>query len=1267
MSPYVLPLPLVFAVNLVLGVYAWRRRPAAGASALAFMFLGMGTWALADALYWASSGAAAQLFWAAARFLPTEIVAVMLFVFAVRYLSGNERLDTRHIAALFAFPLLTQLFLWTNSSHNLFWSSLERIQADGTLAFAFEDGIVFWLHALYDYVLIAAALFLLGRASLGAAGLYRTQFLAVVVAAAIPLGANLLTISGLSPFPYLDLTPFGFTVSGLLLALAMFRFRMLDVVPAARDAVIQNMDEGVLVLDGAGRVVDVNFAARRMFQRSEAEMVGQPLADLLPIWPELEADYGDGMRRVSIELGKFDPADGAGGGAEAVERDGANDEAPGRIYELRVSPLVDERGREAAPHEGARVVLLRDITERRQTEASLRYSQSKFEEVLKSIEDAYYECDLVGNLVLVNEAFGQEIGYPAEELRGRNFRRLTDGETARQLLRDFSGVYRTGEPLKSAEYRFIRSDGDDLFAELSVSLVHDRHGEPVGFRGLIRNVTERHRAAEKLRQSEEKYRTILDDIREGYYEIDLHGNFTEVNEVTTQITGVPADQIIGSNFAHFTDEADAMNLFQVYHRVFQTGEPARDVTFVINTPSGEQRILEASASAIHDADGRVTGFRGVVHDVTERRLAEEQIRKLSRAVEQSPAIVIITDTNGNIEYVNPKFTEISGYAAEEVVGRNPRILKSGHTPDDAYTTLWQTIAGGEEWRGELNNLKKSGDSYWVSASISPVTNGAGAITHFLAVQEDITERKRAEAELQRAKEAAEEAQKVAEAASAAKSTFLANMSHELRTPLNAIIGYSEMLIEDAAFDGFDELVPDLEKIHSAGRHLLQLINDVLDLSKIEAGKMELYLERFSVPDMVQEVTFTIQPLVDQNGNELVVEVDETVGAMRADLTKVRQALFNLLSNASKFTEGGTVRLAVATEQRDGADWLAFTVADTGIGMTEEQMDKLFQPFTQADASTTRKYGGTGLGLAITRRFCEMMGGHVTVESEPGVGSTFTIHLPRIVGKTPRAVAAAEKAVAGEGGTGAVVLVVDDDPTARDLLCRFLAKEGFTVRTAADGERALEMARALQPFAITLDVLMPGMDGWMVLRALKADPAVADIPVIMLTMVDNKRMGFALGASDYLAKPIERERLGDLLRLYQANQQAGPVLVVEDHEPTREMLSRVLRREGWAVLTAENGRVALERVEEVHPGLVLLDLMMPEMDGFEFVARFRRMQGMADVPIVVITAKDITPEDRERMNGGVRNFLQKSAYSWDELVEELRAQVATLARRPAKLE
>jgi len=379
----------------------------------------------------------------------------------------------------------------------------------------------------------------------------------------------------------------------------------------------------------------------------------------------------------------------------------------------------------------------------------------------------------------------------------------------------------------------------------------------------------------------------------------------------------------------------------------------------------------------------------------------------------------------------------------------------------------------------------------------------------------------------------EQANAELEQASRAKSAFLANMSHELRTPLNAIIGYSEMLREESQELNEPQFAADLERIQAAGRHLLALINEILDLSKIEAGHMELHMEQVSVSQMIEEIVSTVQPLVDQNENKLIVLCDVKDESMETDLTRTRQILFNLLSNAAKFTENGYITLSVQREIVEGEAWWVFAVSDTGIGMTPEQLERIFHEFTQAESSTSSRYGGTGLGLVITQRITRLMGGDVTVESRYREGSTFTVRLPEhphtAARTSPEPEPLAERPTATT--TPATILVVDDDQEARDLLTHYLNREGLRVLTTSDGTQGLALAREAKPDLIILDILMPGIDGWSVLRALKAESGLAQIPVIILSMVDQRNFGLTLGAADYLLKPADLPRLGETLRRY----------------------------------------------------------------------------------------------------------------------------------------
>ncbi len=673
------------------------------------------------------------------------------------------------------------------------------------------------------------------------------------------------------------------------------------------------------------------------------------------------------------------------------------------------------------------------------------------------------------------------------------------------------------------------------------------------------------------------------------------------------------------------------------------------------------RISLEHSTSIYDARGKIRRLAGALgfDGIETTRLAtavSEAARKLQRAgpepsiglalTTSPPQLIVDFHCGGDL----PELTGIAGFfdGLRQVVREDgPGHLRALRTlPNSAFNPSDAFIA---EQRGRVQDLSREE----LMAEIQQ--KNCELERHSAKLEATVARRTQ---ELKAAMEAAESANQ-------AKSGFLANMSHELRTPMNAIIGYSEMLIEDAEDEGFEDAAEDLRKIHGAGTHLLSLINDVLDLAKVESGKMEVFLEDFEVPRMVSDVVATIDALVKKNGNRLEVEVDPAIGEMRADITKVRQALLNLLSNAAKFTNEGVIGLHVRPESAGGTDWILMSVSDSGIGIPPDKIDHVFDEFSQADESTTRNYGGTGLGLPISRRFCQMMGGDIFVESVVGEGSTFTIRLPVEV---PEAVdhSSTEKeqrpVVLPEPTEDHVVLVVDDDPIALDLLSRTLHEAGMNVVTASDGDEALAMARTIKPAAITLDVLMPGKDGWEVLRELKDDPATSNIPVVMVTMTEDRALGYALGATEFLTKPVQRDQLVQLLERYAADDAERHALVVDDTSENRELLRRALEQSGWEVSEAENGLIALERLNQRAPSLILLDLMMPVMDGFEFVTEMHKLGPAHAIPIVVVTAKEIDEEDRRRLKGGVVGLIEKSGLDRDSLLDQLREQLAATRAR-----
>jgi adenylate cyclase len=708
--------------------------------------------------------------------------------------------------------------------------------------------------------------------------------------------------------------------------------------------------------------------------------------------------------------------------------------------------------------------------------------------------------------------------------------------------------------------------------------------------------------------------------------------------------------------------------------------------YIVRSINAPLRRLERSMSAItegqldvaipkagRDEIGGMTRALGMLRDSLKERQRLEQERQraeaaarraqaqLSEAIEAISEGFALYDADDRLVVCNSRFKEMyvgSGLEIQPGVQHETILRKAAETgivplaaeKRDAW--IAERLDRHRNPRGAFEQQRSHG--MWLKISVRRTMDGGN-----VGVLTDITELKNRELKLGELVDRLAEARDAAMEATVAKSRFLANMSHELRTPLNAVIGITEMLIEDSEEAGNRSAREPLERISRAGKHLLQLINEVLDLSKIEAGKLEINYETVDVAALVDDLVGEVEPLAAKNANRFVAECAPDIGTVRSDPTRLRQIIFNLLSNACKFTERGRVSLSVSRSHSNGGEFISVRVADTGIGMTEEQLGKLFQEFSQADSSTTRKYGGTGLGLAISDRLCHLMGGTIEVESRLGVGTTFTMRLPAdrvsVAAVVPTAATPAEHIRPARTNR---VLVIDDDATVRDLMRRYLSREGFDVVTAAGGREGLEFARELHPSVITLDVFMPDLDGWSVLQTLKQDADLRRIPVIMMTISDEKQKGITLGASGYLTKPVDRAQLAQLLDRFKT---AMPrALVVEDNLTDREMMRRILAGEGWEVMVASNGREALDRLKSEHPNLILLDLMMPEMDGFEFLAEFRKTAKFASTPIIVVTAADLSVEDRRRLDGGVEHILQKAAPSREDFLRQIRDLIGSYA-------
>jgi PAS domain S-box-containing protein len=635
----------------------------------------------------------------------------------------------------------------------------------------------------------------------------------------------------------------------------------------------------------------------------------------------------------------------------------------------------------------------------------------------------------------------------------------------------------------------------------------------------------------------------------------------------------------------------------------------------------------------------------------QRRLHVSEARFRS-AVLAVDGVMWTADAAGDFVEEQPGWEQITGQAFDEYRGGGwAAAIHPEDLPETARAWTEAVRSGGSF---AVEHRVRAPDGFWLHYAVRavPVHDVDGTIREWVGVHADITARHQYETALREARDAAEGANR-------AKSAFLANMSHELRTPLSAVIGYAEMLEEDAAEAGEDALVSDLGKIKSNAQHLLGLINDVLDLSKVEAEKMDVYAEDVAVAAFARDAAGTVEALIAKKGNRFELDLAPDLGEMRTDAVKLRQCLFNLLGNAAKFTEGGTVTLRVRREDGLAGDRLTFAVTDTGIGMTPEQVAGLFERFKQADETTTRRFGGTGLGLALTKALARLMGGDVAVTSAQGKGTTFTLTLPAILPNPEDGASQAPPVADAEPcGEGRVVLIIDDEASQRDLMVRYLTRQGFVARAAADGRSGIELARKLRPMAVLLDVMMPEMDGWAVLATLKADEITREIPVVMVSFVADPALGASLGAAGAIPKPVDWSRLRGVLDRIGAD--AGDVLVVDDDADMRRRLRTTLVRHGFEVREAGDGAAALKLVREVRPGLVLLDLTMPVMDGFTFLRELRALPACAEVPVVVLSARDVSAEERRQL-AGADSVLRKG----DASLQDVAAAIERLHSPPVE--
>jgi PAS domain S-box-containing protein len=773
----------------------------------------------------------------------------------------------------------------------------------------------------------------------------------------------------------------------------------------------------------------------------------------------------------------------------------------------------------------------------------------------------------------------------------------------------------------------------------------------------------------ELRESEQRYRTLFDNVPVGLYRTTLDGRIVDANPAQVQMLAYPDIETLC--------EVNAADLYaspsdrQRWRGQMQEDGMVKDFQARFRRQDGQVIWTNDTARAIRDDTGTILYFEGSMEDITQRKEAEAQLRQyqehLEELVEQRTTELRESEARYRTLFNGVPVGLYRSTPEGTVIDANHAMLSMFGLPDLESATepkahsyyvnprtrdRWVKLMAQHGVVRDFECRMRRGDGtiMWTKDSARAVTDEHGRTLYYEGSLEDITVRKRAEEALQKAKDAAE-------AANQAKSQFLANMSHELRTPLNAIIGFTRLVRRRGADILPQRELDNLGKVLTSSDQLLGLINDVLDLSKIEAGRTEVKPETFDLGPLIEACQLTVQPLI--RGEELRLDTDiaPDLPQLHTDRGKLRQIALNLLGNAVKFTARGVITISA----RCDGDRLVLSVSDTGIGIAADDLERIFEAFQQVDTSPTRRHGGTGLGLAISRQLAHILGGDIAVESELGTGSTFTVTIPTryqpVQGPTTSVASPPERATPAPGPGQTLILAIDDDPNAIDLLRENLSEVGYHIVGASSGADGLQKARAMRPAAIILDILMSPKDGWEILRELKQDDLTRDIPVIVLSIVDDCERGYRLGAADYLVKPLDRDAiLATLERVAPrfTGSRTAALLVVDDDPAVLQHVRHLLQGEPYEIRAVADGQQAMEALQDQRPDIILLDTLMPRMDGLAVVEAMKENRLCQDIPVILLTEKEPDLDEIAQLRECVHRVIEKQSLTRDALLRDLRS-------------